>query len=174
MSQSSCPVKQFFQMVSALVAVFVLSGCMFTGFGMRAYDVSADPSWWGELHKGEILALNEDTLLNGVELTLGAFKDTGNYDSQRIFGGPITVDMFKANPGKYWDDLHLLRKGTRFRCIKLERWFSDNASGYSINGEILDGEFKGKIACIIPFGGDPRKKGSLKLKPASLVHPVEQ
>jgi hypothetical protein len=125
------------------------------------------------MHRGEIVAVNEDTLLNGVELTLGAFKETSNYDSQATFGRSITVEMFKANPGKYWEDLHLLPKGTRLQCIKLSRCFTENTSGYTIIADILDGQFKGGIAYIAPRGGDPNKQGTLKLGPNCLVHPVE-
>jgi hypothetical protein len=156
-----------------VIPVFVLGGCMFTGFGMRAYDVSSDPSWWGELHKGEVLSLNQDTLLNGVELTLGATKATPDYDSQSIFHSSITVEMFKSNPGKYWADLHLLPNGTTFRCDKLTRWFADNGNGYTVYGVILTGGFKGRTIPIDPCWGDANKKGSLKLGPSCLVHPVE-
>jgi hypothetical protein len=174
MNHSNCLLKHFFQMVPALFAAIALTGCLDLFIDARTYDVSSNPAWWGELHRGEIVALNEDTLLDRSRLTLGAVKDTDTYNSQQLFGGPITVDMFKANPGKYWEDLHLLKKGTMFRCIRLERWYTFNASGYCISAEILDGELKGKIVGIYPFGGEPDKKGSLKLKPASLVHPVEQ
>ncbi len=161
-------------MVPALVAAIALTGCLEIFGDGRTYDVTSNPAWWGEMHRGQIVALNEDTLLDGSKLTLGAFKDTANYDSQRLFGGPITVEMFKANPGKCWKDLHLLTNGTRFRCIKLERCFSYTTMGYSISAEILDGAIKGKIVYIDPFAGDPDKKGTLKLGPNCLVHPVVQ
>jgi hypothetical protein len=170
----TCHWTLLFRVMPPLVAAIALPGCIFLSSNRRTYDVSSNPAWWGEMHRGEIVALNEDTLLDGSKLTLGAFKDNGTYDSQRLFGGPITVEMFKANPGKYWEDLHSLPKATRFRCIKLARWYSYTSSGYNISAEILDGEFKGKIVCIYPYGGEPDKKGSFKLKPASLVHPVEQ
>lgn len=141
--------------------------------GPIEYDVTSKPAWWGEMHRGEVLALNRDTLLNDRALELSASKDTGTYNSDLIFGHTITVEMFKANPWKYWEDLHLLPKGTRLRCVKLERWFSDEGKTYRISAEILDGEFKGRIGFVCPWG-DPNKKGSLKLGPYSLVHPVEQ
>jgi len=156
-----------------LILVFAVTGCMVTGFGMRTHDVTSDPSWWGELHKGEILALNQDTLLNGVELTLAASKDVPGYNSQAIFHRTITVEMFKANPGKYWEDLHLIPQGTRLRAVKLGRWFSNNSSGYCISAIFLDGDFRNKIVPLDPYGGDPKKKGSLRLGPNCLVHPVE-
>jgi len=126
------------------------------------------------MYRGEVVSLNQDTLLNGVGLTLSAYKNTDTYDSNAIFGHSITVEMFKANPGKYWDDLHLISKGTRLRCVKLERYFSSVGSDYVVSAEILDGDFKGKVVCINPVWGDVNKKGSLKLGPYSLVHPVEQ
>ncbi len=142
-------------------------------WGPISYDVTSKPAWWGEMHRGEIVALNDDTLLNGGRLTLGAYKETGTYSSGAIFKRSITVEMFKANPGKYWEDLHLLPKGTRFRCKKLERFFSSNTRDYIITAEILDGEFNGKTASIEPYGGNPDKKGSMKLGPNCLVHAVE-
>jgi hypothetical protein len=158
-----------------LAAALVLTGCIFQGSVLppRSYDVSSNPAWWGKLHRGEILELNKDVLLNGTELTESAYKVTDTYDSNAIFGSSITVEMFKTNPGKYWDDLHLLPKGTRFRCVKLERYFSPVGKSYDLSAEILDGELKGKVACINPIWGDPDKKGSLELGPYSLVHPVE-
>jgi len=81
--------------------------------------------------------------------------------------------MFKDNPGKYWDDLHLLTKGTRFRCVKLERYFSSVLDYYRLSCEILDGEYKGKIVYIEPLLGDPTRKASLELGPYALVHPVD-
>jgi len=165
--------SRLFQVMLLLVAAIALPGCFFFSGNGHTYDVTSKPAWWGDMHLGEIVALNEDTLLDGAKLTLGATKDNDTYNSQQLFGGPITVEMFKANPGKYWEDLHLLKKRTRFRCLRLERWFSFNASGYCITAEILVGELKGKIVGIYPYGGEPDKKGSLKLGPNHLVHPVE-
>jgi hypothetical protein len=167
-------IRFFFQKLLPLAAALLLTGCMGSPFSPRLYDVSSNPAWWGEMYRGEILALNQDTLLNGAGLELSAYKNTDTYDSNAIFGHSITVEMFKANPGKYWDDLHLLSKGTRLRCVKLGRYFSSVGSSYELDAEILDGEFKGKVVCVSPVWGEPEKKGSLKLGPYSLVHPVEQ
>ena len=167
--------RLFFQITLPLVAALVLTGCIFQGSILppRSYDVSSNPAWWGKLHRGEILELNKDVLLNGTELTESAYKETDNYDPKVPTHQNVTVEMFKANPGKYWNDLHLLPKGTRFRCVKLERYFSSLGKSYALRAEIIDGEFKGKVACINPIWGDPDKKGSLELGPYSLVHPVE-
>jgi hypothetical protein len=122
---------------------------------------------------GEVLALNEDTLLNGEDLTLRAYKDTGQYDPKVPPHQKISVEMFKGNPGKYWDDLHLLPKGTRLRCVKLGRFFGNEGRHYLLSVEILDGEFKGKVVYVGPVAGDPKQIGTLQLIPSSLVHPVE-
>ena len=138
----------------------------------RRYDATADPGWWGELHRGEILVLKQDALLNSHLITLKAYKNTDTYDSTKLFGGSVTVDMFKANPGKYWEDLHLLPQGTRLRCVRLERFFEENGSSYALSVEILDEEFKGQVVYLFETTGDARKKGSLRLIPGTFVEPA--
>ena len=169
----SHPIKICWQQILALFTAFFFVGCMGSPFPARVYNVSSNPAWWGELHLGEVLALNQDTLLSGVELTMIAYKITDTYNSTAIFGQNITVEMFKANPGKYWEDLHLIPQGTRLRCVKLERYYSDVISEYMLSVEIQDGDFKGRIVYLNPLEGDPDEKGTLKLGPHSLVHPVE-
>ena len=65
-----------------------------------------------------------------------------------------------------------VRKGTRLRCVKLERWFSSDTVVYRVSAEILTGDLKGKTVFLVPWG-DPRKKGSLELGPSPLVHPLD-
>ena len=164
---------QFLQMMLLSTAALSLAGCFGSFLEPRSYDVTSGAAWWGELHLNEVLELNQDTLLSGHALELSTRKVTSTLGTEKLFGGPITVEMFKANPGKYWEDLHLLPKGTKLRCVKLERWLSSEGKDYLISAIILDGEFKGTIAYVIPWG-DPDKKGSLQLGPYSLVHPAEQ
>jgi hypothetical protein len=157
-----------FRRTLPLAAALFLTGCM----GPRAYDVTSQPAWWGDLRLNEVVELNQDTLLNGGVLELTSRKFTrSNYDTQRVFGVNVTVEMFKTDPGGYWADLYLVRKGTQLRCVKLERWFSSDTAVYRVSAEILTGELKGKIAYLVPWG-DPRKKGSLELGPHPLVHPL--
>ncbi|HEY5040457.1 MAG TPA: hypothetical protein VIK53_00455 [Verrucomicrobiae bacterium] len=135
-------------------------GCVM--FHNRTIDETNQPAWWGQLSKGEILQLKQDTLLNGGVLTLSAYKITDNYDSGAIYGGNITVEKFKANPHGYWRELRILPKGTQLKSVKLLRVFSFEYSRYTVWVEVLDGEFKGKIVELGYFvSGMPQKKGSL-------------
>ena len=157
----------FFQRMLPLAAALVLAGCT----GPRAYDVTSKPKWWGELKLNDVVELSQDTLLNGgvLELTARKFTQTG-YDEERTYGVNVTVEMFRSNPEGFWADLFLVPKGTRLRCVKLERWFSANASAYRLSLEVLDGDFKGNIVYLVPWG-DPNKEGSLELGPHPLVRP---
>ena len=152
------------------LALVFLSGCMGSMIPPRMHDVTSNPSWWGEVHPGEIFVLKQDTLLNGEELTDSAYKHTDTYNSDKMFGGSISVEMFKANPGKYWNDLHLLQKGTKLRCVKIVRWLSDVDQTYFVVTEIQGEQFKAKLARFRAIG-DPHLKGSLKLGAYSFVEP---
>lgn len=158
--------------LSAFIAAITLEGCVVYPFRGGSRDVTSDPIWWGDMHRQEIVAVNEDTLLNGQTLTLAAYKFTGDYDSGVLFGGNITVDMFKANPARYWSDLHLLPKGTRLRFVKLERYWSSEYSAYVISAEIVDGDYAGRVV-VVPCGrGDIHKRGSLHMT-SDIVHRVD-
>lgn len=128
----------------------------------------------GDLARNEVLELQQDTLLNSKELTLNAAKVIDHYDSTVLFHGRVTPEKFKANSGIYWPELHLVTKGTRVRCVKLERFFSFEFSEYIVWVEILDGDFKGQIVGLSSdfVLGVPDKKGSLHLYTASL-RPVQ-
>jgi hypothetical protein len=165
-------IAHFFQWTLPLAAAAVLTGCT----GPRAYDVTSKPAWWGDLRPNEVLVLNQDTLLNGGVLELTARKFTRTqYDFERTFGVTVTVEMFRSNPGGFWADLYLVPKGTKLRCVKVERWFPSDPNEkpvYRLTTEVVDGEFKGSMACLVPWG-DPRKKGSLELGPHPLAVPWE-
>jgi hypothetical protein len=162
-------ITHFFQRTLPLAAALVMTGCL----GPRAYDVTSKPAWWGEMRLNEVVELNQDALVNGGELVKSARKFTRTgYEAQRTYGVNVTVEMFRSNPQGYWADLYLLPKGTMFRCVKLERWFSEDGALYRVSGEILSGDHKGQIVFIIPYG-DPYQKGSLELGPSPLVRPVE-
>jgi len=151
--------------------VSALNGCI-SLLWPKTIDVTDKPAWWGQLEKGEVLQLTRDILLNGQTLAVRAYKLTDDYNSSLIFGGSITVEQYRASPEKFWPELHLLPKGTRFRCTKLVRYYKSEDAGYTVWGEILDGEYKGKAVSLIGITGDPDVKGSLRLtttilKPAS-------
>lgn len=141
----------------------IVNGCFGYLLTERRYDVTSDPAWWGNMHRYQVLELKHDVLLSGGRLTGAAYKETDTYSSLALFHQNVTVEMFKANPGKYWTDLHLISKGTRLRCVKLERYSTSENSTYIVSGEILDGEFKGTIVEIPCASGNPHKKGSLRL-----------
>jgi hypothetical protein len=125
----------------------------------RVIDVTNKPQWWGKLHRHAILILTQDAFLNKEAILL----DT--YDTSTVGPTPtVTVVMFKASPDKYWKDLHLLAKGTRLECVRLERWFGpQGGEDYLIWVNILDGDWKGKTAYLTATGGNPHVKGSLEL-----------
>jgi hypothetical protein len=163
------PVTRLLKWTLPLAAAFALAGCA----NPHASDVSSNAAWWGEMHRGERVALKQDTLLNGSVLQLVARKNVrSGYHYEKIFGDAVTVQMFEANPQGFWNDLYLLPRGTELKCVKLERWFSDEGPLYLITTEILDGAHKGQIAYLIPYG-DPYQKGSLELGPSPLVRPLE-
>ncbi len=165
-----CQITHFLKWTLPLAAALALAGCA----SHRPVDVSDQLAWWGELRPGERLELTQDTLLNGNVLELSARKATlTGYGEEKIYGPNVTVEMFRSNPLGWWSDLYLLPKGTDLRCVKLERWFSDEGALYRVSVEILsNGDHQGKIAFLIPWG-DPNKKGSLELGPHSLVRPEE-
>ena len=166
---STCRKSVFIAVV--LLALSTLTGCVI--FHDRWIDETHNPGWWGELHLNAILISTQDVLLNGILVTEAAYKNTGYYDSGALFGSEITAEMFKANPGKYWSDLHLLPKGTRFRRVKLQRHFSFEYSDCELSAEILNGEFKGMVVVLSNIGGDPRKKGSLRIGRNDYLRPVD-
>jgi hypothetical protein len=122
----------------------------------RVLDETNHPGWWGELGKGTVLQLNEDALLSSSGLALSARVEGSN-------GAPdkVSVDRHKADPQKY-PEIRLLRKGTRIRCCKLQRIVSSEHSQYRVQGEILDGDQKGKLTNVAVIG-DVRTKGTLRL-----------
>jgi hypothetical protein len=137
-------------------------------------DVTRRPEWWGEVHRGDIVELKQDTLLNAGLLTLSAYKITDTYDSTRLFKSNISVEMFKANPNGYWSDLHLLKAGTKLRLDRLERYFAPGVVSYlALYGKVLEGEQAGALAKI-PARGSAYQKGSLALWPNSMVRLVPQ
>jgi hypothetical protein len=122
------------------------------------------------MHRNEILEANEDLLLDGVRLTTGAYNDSTMSDPSRR---TVTPEMFKSNPGKYWSGLYLIPKGTRFRCVRLERYWTSEYSTYKVWAEILDGECKGKVVSTFCATGDVSKKGSLRMT-KDMLHPVDE
>ncbi len=163
--------KCLFLVFAALFSV-LSSGCLHYLVD-RNIDVTNNSAWWGELSKNQVLYLTQDALLNGGYLTLSATKVTPKYDSLAIFGRTITVDMFKADPSKYWPELHLLQAGTRVQCIKLERQYSFEFARYNIYVKIMDGECKGQIMRILGVPGDVGKKGTLRME-SPLFESVKQ
>ncbi len=138
--------------------------------GNKNIDETRNAAWWGDSHPNEMLQIRDEVLLNNGELTRNASRITDGYDSYLIFGKQITVEMFKANPHAYWSELHLLTKGTRLRCVKLERFYSTQSRGTYVTAEILDGDCKGKPV-ILGFGR-PDMKGSFRLD-TRFVEPVQ-
>ncbi len=168
MFMKNCLLSRLLQIMLPVAAAVLLAGCM---GNPSAYahqdDVTSKPAWWGHMHLNEVLELKRDALLDGGELWTSAFND----QETRLVN--VTVDLFKANPGKYRATLHLLPKGTKFRCIRLIRWFHPVNTCYYIDAEILEGECKGHVVGVAGVWGDPRKKGSLMLGTNSLLRPVE-
>ena len=158
-------IKSTCHTLSALGLMLALNGCLSPRyFSNRTVDVTNNPAWWGQLARNEVLQLKQDTLLDGKILTLHAYKITDNCDSSALFGGTVSVEKYKTNPNKFWPELHLLLKGTRARCVKLERFYSFEFSAYRAYAEILDGEFKGQVVGLGSFvSGLPDTKGSLTL-----------
>ena len=159
------------RVVFVLGLILTLSGCR--AFSNKTIDVTNNPQWWGQLACKEMLQLKQDTLLNGKLLTSHAYKITDHYDSSALFGGTVSVEKYKANPNKFWPELHLLAKGTRVRCVRLERFFSFEFSAYRVYAEILEGEFKGRVVGLGSFvSGLPDTKGSLVLN-TNFFEPVK-
>ncbi len=171
---SRISLKSTWDKVSALGLILVLNGCFSPRyFSNRTVDVTKNPAWWGQLARNEVLELKQDTLLSGKILTLHAYKITDNYNSSALFGGTVSVEKYKANPNNFWPELHLLPKGTRVRCVKLERFFTFEFSAYRVYAEILDGEFKGQVVGLGSFiSGLPDTKGSLVLN-TEFLEPVQ-
>ena len=174
MAMNEISLKSTCHKVSTLVLILVLNGCFSPRyFSIRTVDVTNNPAWWGPLARDEVLQLKQDTLLAGKMLTLHADKITDNYNSSALFGGTVSVERYKANPNGFWPELHLLAKGTRVRCVKLERFFTFEFSAYRVYAEILDGEFKGQVVGLGSFiSGLPDTKGSLILN-TSYLEPVQ-
>ena len=150
----------------------LLSGCLV--HGVRRINVTNQPAWWGSLQRNEVLRLTRDAVLDGDYLTFGAYQEIPEGSSKVPLGFHVTPEMFKANPSKYWASLHLIPKGTRFRCVKLERLLGADQSEYALYAEIMDGEFKG-MTVHVPFAaGHPDKKGSLHLSPYMGAEPAEK
>jgi len=120
-----CQITHFLKWTLPLAATLVLTGCAWP----RVHDVTSKPAWWGELRQGEVVELKQDTLLSDglLDVTARKFTRTG-YHSEKIYGPSITVEMFRSNRDGFWNDLYLLPKGTRLRCVKLERWFSRHSA----------------------------------------------
>jgi hypothetical protein len=114
-----------------------------------------------------VLVLTEDALLDRGSLRFSVSEQIGIGASKRV-----TPEMFKANPGRYWEDLHLVPKGTRLRCAKLQRHYNTSAGwDYRLYAEILDGEFKGKVVPVPSAMGSGEKKGTLCLSPHMGIEP---
>src|SRR6266849_9937622 len=146
-----------------------LTGCLSPRtFSNRTVDATADPSWWGQLAKGEVLQLNRDALLGGGGLNLGAWIVTGANGA----GEKVSVEQYKAEPSRYarWS-LHLLSKGTRLRCVSIKMFFSFEYSAYKVYAEVRDVEYQGTLTSI-PVIGDPNTKGALRLN-AQFLEPVK-
>jgi hypothetical protein len=112
------------------------------------------------LAKGKTLQLNQDVLLSNQGLNLAA---RAKAQQPTDTGERVGVDEFKANRDHYSDSgISLISKGTRLRCVKLEKVFSSEYSHYIVLVEILDGARQGTITSI-PVTGDPRTKGTLRL-----------
>jgi len=167
--------KSTCQTVSTVGLLLVLNSCLSPRyFSNKTVDATKNPAWWGQLARNEVLQLKQDTLLNGKLLTSHAYKITDNYDSSALFGGTISVETYKTNPNKFWPELHLLAKGTRLRCVKLERFFSFEFSAYRVYAEILEGEFKDQVVNLGSFvSGLPDTKGSLVLN-TDVFEPVQE
>ena len=144
--------------ILAALAFFGLTGCV-----SRRADVSSDPAWWGQYSKDKVLRLRQDVLLDGVGITLSAMRATGTNGALER----ISVEDYESGHGKYANlqDLHLLTKGTRLQCVKLERFFTFETDMYVVHVQILDGDFSGKDAILNGrlVTGDPNRIGSLRL-----------
>ena len=144
---------------AATLVLLFICGC--TLFYDRHVDVTHSPKWWGDMHLGEVLRLNTDAFLSGNTITSGIYRSEGTNGPRSYLDNETSLKMYKANPTN-WPDLHLLSKGTRFRCVKLERFYSVESARYYVYGETLDGEFRGTILLLPCALGNPSKKGSLR------------
>ena len=156
---------------TALGLLALLSGCLTTR--PSEVDVTNKPEWWGILRPNQLVRLKADALLYKTDLDFTVF----NYDKKNPMhiplGVPITADMVKAEPQKYWAGLHVVQAGTRLRLCRLVRYQNTQDTGYLLYAEIMDGEFKGKIVRV-PFAiGSPKKPGTLRLNPYLPVEPVD-
>jgi hypothetical protein len=143
--------------LSLIALVFALTGC-YGPDNFKEYDVTFKPSWWGQLHRDEILETDVDMLVQGRKLSPIVPVDPGNSPDT------VTVTMYKRNPDQYHPKIKLAPKGTKIRCANLKRFFSPQTKTLYVLGEILDGECKGAIVCVPGAHGNPKKSGSLVLE----------
>ena len=143
--------------------------CSTTVFHDRVIDVTGQPEWWGESHRGQILCVKQDMLLSGNGIDMRADVDSGPIVRNR--SRTISVETFKADPTK-WPTIQLVPAGTRLRCARLERVIAYATIGYNLYAEILDGDQRGRVVYVPSGMGDPRKKGSFRLT-TFFVEPCE-
>src|ERR1700752_4866654 len=112
----------------------VVALCLLAGFcgctTDQRIDVTNKPEWWGQLHVNELVRLKADALLRGQQLHFQLVNYNPKDPLGIPVGSPITADMVRAEPQRYWSDLLIIPKGTRLRLTKLERYRTSETTGY--------------------------------------------
>lgn len=118
------------RLVFGLGLIPILNGCL--AFHNETINVTNNSAWWGELHKGEMLQTKQEAFLS---LKTKEWIVTGAYGA----GETVSIEQYKADPDRYsrWPWLRVLSKGTRMRCVKLERFYTFETSEYRVYAEVL-------------------------------------
>jgi len=112
---------------------------------------------------GHLILVTVMFLLNGCLLPHAFSNKTVDVTDNSAWWGQLAKgEVLQAKQDARLYSGWLLLKGTRLRCVKLERFFSLEDSRYQVYTEILDGEFKGNVVTLLGFVyGNPEIKGSL-------------
>ena len=165
-----CQITHFLKWTLPLAAALALAGRA----SHRPVDVSDQLAWWANCAPAKDWSLLRTLFSMATCWNCQRAKPPSQATARKKSTAPMLP--WRCSVPTPWvgrPNLYLLPEGTDLRCVKLERWFSDEGALYRVSVEILsNGDHQGKIAFLIPWG-DPNKKGSLELGPHSLVRPEE-